>query len=105
LPIPAAVLEGAIHADGKAVDANLRGFRSGLEAAQTANAAAGEGVAARRERLPASSLADLERAIVTEMPAPAREVILEGVRRLVAYQDVSYARLYLNRLAPVRAAD
>ena len=105
LPIPAAVLEGAIHADGKAVDANLRGFRSGLEAAQTANAADGEGVAARRARLPVSSLADLERAIVTEVPAPAREVILEGVRRLVAYQDVSYARLYLDRLAPVRSAD
>src|SRR6478752_4765551 len=105
LPIPAAVLEGAIHADGKAVDANLRGFRSGLEAAQTANAADGEGVAARRARLPVASLADLERAIVTEMPAPAREVILEGVRRLVAYQDVSYARLYLDRLAPVRSAD
>jgi indolepyruvate ferredoxin oxidoreductase beta subunit len=99
------VLEGAIHADGKAVDANLRGFRSGFEAAQTANVAEDEGVAARRARLPVSSLADLERAIVTEMPAPAREVILEGVRRLVAYQDVSYARLYLNRLAPVRAAD
>ena len=51
LPIPAAVLEGAIRADGKAVDANLRGFRSGLEAAQTANVA-GEGVAARRAALP-----------------------------------------------------
>src|SRR5215510_13084467 len=38
LPIPAAVFERAIRADGKAVDANLRGFRSGLDAAARANA-------------------------------------------------------------------
>ena len=105
LPIPATVLEGAIRADGKAVDANLAGFRSGLEAVQTANVAAGEDAPRDARRLPASSLADLERAIVTDMPAPARDVILEGVRRLVAYQDVAYARLYLDRLAPIRAAD
>src|SRR2546423_13504138 len=45
----------------------------------------------------------LERAIV--MPAAARDVVLAGVRRLAAYQDVAYAQLYLDRLAPVRAAD
>ncbi len=39
------------------------------------------------------------------MPPPARDIILEGVRRLVAYQDIAYARLYLDRLAPIRAAD
>ena len=39
------------------------------------------------------------------MPAPARDVIRQGVRRLVAYQDVAYARLYLDRLAPIREAD
>ena len=30
---------------------------------------------------------------------------LEGVRRLAAYQSPSYARLYLDRLKPIRAAD
>src|SRR5260370_24474128 len=38
VPIPAAVFENAIRLDGKAVDANLRGFRSGLDAAANANA-------------------------------------------------------------------
>src|SRR4029078_6395069 len=42
---------------------------------------------------------------VEGMPAPAREVIREGVRRLVAYQDIGYARLYLDRLAKIRLAD
>ena len=39
------------------------------------------------------------------MPAPARDVLLLGVRRLAAYQDIRYARRYLDRLAPIRAAD
>jgi indolepyruvate ferredoxin oxidoreductase beta subunit len=39
------------------------------------------------------------------MPAPAREVMVEGVRRLARYQNARYAQLYLDRLAPIRAAD
>jgi indolepyruvate ferredoxin oxidoreductase beta subunit len=31
--------------------------------------------------------------------------VTEGVRRLAAYQDTAYARLYLDRLAPIRDAD
>ena len=38
-------------------------------------------------------------------PTPARDVIAEGVRRLVDYQDAAYARLYLDRLAAIRDAD
>ena len=29
----------------------------------------------------------------------------EGIRRLVAYQDADYARLYLDHLVDIRAAD
>ena len=39
------------------------------------------------------------------MPAAARAFMTEGVRRLAAYQDLDYARLYLDRLAPIRDAD
>ncbi len=39
------------------------------------------------------------------MPAAAREIIVEGVRRLAAYQDLAYARRYLDRLRPIVAAD
>ena len=105
LPIPAAAFERAIRADGKAVDANLKGFRSGLEAAHATNATVGEGDAAKRGRVTTSSLAELERAIDADMPPLARDIILEGARRLVTYQDMAYARLYLDRLASVRAAD
>ena len=97
LPIPTTVFESAIRADGKAVDANLKGFRSGLEAAQKTKVTVGEGGAAKRGRLPASSVVDLERAIAADMPPSARDIILEGARRLVSYQDIAYARLYLDR--------
>src|SRR5262249_9002457 len=58
-----------------------------------------------RKRGAVASLADLEREIVAVMPAPAREVIQEGARRLVAYQSIAYAQLYIDRLAPIRLAD
>jgi indolepyruvate ferredoxin oxidoreductase beta subunit len=104
LPIPAAAFESAIRADGKAVDANLRGFRAGVDAAGKVNAAIpAEDGAAKGDRPDASALAELERAIV--MPAAARDVVLAGARRLAAYQDLAYAQLYVDRLAPIRAAD
>jgi indolepyruvate ferredoxin oxidoreductase, alpha subunit len=102
LAIPAEAFEAAIRADGKAVEANLRGFRAGLEAVR--NGARTHAGPSKRHRAPAASLADLEREVAA-MPAAAREFMTEGVRRLAAYQDTAYARLYLDRLAPVRDAD
>src|SRR5258708_7651972 len=105
VPIPAAVFENAIRADGKAVDANLRGFRSGLDAAANANARPAVSGIANEDRAAADAeaLVAFERAIV--MPAAARDVVLAGARRLAAYQDLAYAQLYVDRLAPIRAAD
>jgi indolepyruvate ferredoxin oxidoreductase beta subunit len=105
LPISAATFEAAIRADGKAVDANLKGFRAGLKAVQEANFKRTEAAAPARMHPAAAALTDLERSITTTMPASAREVTVEGVRRLARYQSLAYARLYLDRLAAIRAAD
>jgi indolepyruvate ferredoxin oxidoreductase, beta subunit len=102
LPIPAAAFEAAIRADGKAVDTNLRGFRAGYDAARGGSQL--RSVPIKRYQAPAASLADLESEIA-KMPAPARVFMAEGVRRLAAYQDLAYARLYLDCLAPIRGAD
>jgi indolepyruvate ferredoxin oxidoreductase beta subunit len=102
LPIPAEAFEAAIRADGKAVEANLRGFRAGCDAAQ--NGARLHADPFKRHQPAAASLADLEREIV-RMPTAAQAFMIEGVRRLVAYQHLGYARLYLDRLAPIRDAD
>jgi indolepyruvate ferredoxin oxidoreductase, beta subunit len=101
LPIPLEAFEAAIRRDGKAVESNLRGFRAGVAAARDPAASAPANV------LPATAAAalpDFEHAIAA-LPAAAREVAIEGTRRLERYQDAAYARLYLDRLAPIAAAD
>jgi indolepyruvate ferredoxin oxidoreductase beta subunit len=102
LPIALEAFEAAIRHDGKAVESNLRGFRAGLEAAR--NPPANAAPARVSSAAPATSLADFEREIA-ELPAAARDVIGQGLRRLERYQDVTYARLYLERLAPIATAD
>jgi indolepyruvate ferredoxin oxidoreductase beta subunit len=102
LPIPAEAFEAAIRADGKAVNANLRGFRAGFAAALGGSRAKTE--PPKRVQAPSSSLAAMEAEIAT-MPEAARAFMTEGVRRLANYQDLAYARLYLDRLTPTREAD
>lgn len=97
LPIPTEAFESAIREDGKAVESNLRGFAAGLAAAQEHLPAASP-VISKRSAKP--TLSDLE-AEASKMPEPAPAIAVEGVRRLVAYQDADYARLYLDRLKPI----
>lgn len=102
LPIPGDAFEAAIRADGKAIDSNLRGFRAGFDAAR-------DGTQVRANRLKrhheaSVSLADFEREI-ERMPEPARAFMTESVRRLLDYQDLAYARRYLDRLGPICDAD
>ena len=101
LPIPTSAFEAAIRADGKGVDGNLRGFRAGLEAVQKPDVAK----RCRRPMLCARRKPPRLTTTIEKFPEPAREIIREGVRRLVAYQSDAYARLYLDRLAPIRDAD
>jgi indolepyruvate ferredoxin oxidoreductase, alpha subunit len=102
LPIPAEAFEAAIRADGKAVEANLRGFRAGWDAATAGSQTSAE--PAKRHNAPVVLTSNLEIEIAA-MPAAAQVVIAEGVRRLTAYQDRDYARLYLDRLNSIREAD
>jgi indolepyruvate ferredoxin oxidoreductase beta subunit len=100
LPIPLEAFEAAIRRDGKAVESNLRGFRAGVAAARDPAPSA----AAPVPPVDAAALPDFARAIAA-LPSAAREVAIEGTRRLARYQGAAYARLYLDRLAPIGAAD
>jgi indolepyruvate ferredoxin oxidoreductase, beta subunit len=102
LPIPADAFEAAIRADGKAIEANLRGFRAGFAAAAAGSQLSHEPTKRRHAASP--PIADLETEIAG-MPPPAQAVMTEGGRRLAAYQDRAYARLYLERLRPIHDAD
>ncbi|MGC1778294.1 MAG: indolepyruvate oxidoreductase subunit beta family protein [Xanthobacteraceae bacterium] len=102
LPIPGEAFEAAIRADGKAVGANLHGFQAGFAAARAGSQRREE--PKKHQRAAAAWLADVESEIAA-MPEAARLFATEGVRRLAAYQDLDYARLYLGRLKPIHEAD
>jgi len=102
LPLTAEQCEAAIRADGKSVDSNLRGFRAGYEAAR---AKAPPAKLPERKKTAAATLEALEQDVAHTIPAVAQPIAIEGVRRLVPYQSVAYARLYLDRLAPIVEAD
>lgn len=108
LPIPPEAIERAIRAEGKSVDANLRGFAYGL------NVARGEVVelrpAARPTRpapepTPDAKLLALRDRVLREFPAAAHEILVEGTARTFDYQDEAYAKLYLDRLNGVWNAE
>jgi indolepyruvate ferredoxin oxidoreductase, beta subunit len=102
LPLPAEAFEAAIRADGKAVEANLRGFAAGLAAARERAPAGPSSGGAKVHSASTESLADLE-AQAAAFPGAA-DIIVEGLRRLAAWQDLDYARLYLDRLRPIALA-
>jgi indolepyruvate ferredoxin oxidoreductase beta subunit len=112
LPFERAQFEATIERGGVGVKASLAAFgaafervrHGGAEAPPTPPALkAAEGAApppvAHRE--PAIAVL-LQRAAAFH--ADARPLVVEGLRRLVDYQDPAYATLYLDRLAPFEAA-
>src|SRR5690606_2926260 len=98
LPISVEAFRAAIEGEGKAVEANLRGFETGLSLA----AAGDTKPAPKTDAVPSSARPSGE----TENEARARKMLpvvaagiaLEGVRRLTDYQGSEYAALYLDRL-------
>jgi indolepyruvate ferredoxin oxidoreductase, beta subunit len=86
LPIEAEAFRAIIKAEGKAVDANLRGFEAGLKLATSPSPRASP----HPNPLPASG----ERGL----PPEAQAVVAEAMTRLTDYQDRAYAQRYLERV-------
>jgi indolepyruvate ferredoxin oxidoreductase beta subunit len=103
LPIPEEAYREAVRASGIAVPANLAGFDLGLDlaAGKVALSPPAAMVAAPR-KLDAPSL--LSEA-AERMPGECLDIVELGIARLIDYQDIRYARLYLDRLYPILAAD
>jgi indolepyruvate ferredoxin oxidoreductase beta subunit len=102
LPIPPDVFEAQITASGKAVESNLRGFRIGFEAAR-GNIPAPSEASHKRPHAEVAGAQEVA-ARLGFLPASARPLAEEGVKRLVAYQDARYAGLYVERLQSLAAA-
>lgn len=96
LPFPREAFEGAIRHGGKAVDSNLRGFGLGFTRAQDGDPVKASAEAPRDPTSPTGRA--LKSRIEAQLPPAAWPIAVEGVRRLLDYQDRSYAELYLDRL-------
>lgn len=101
LPFPREAFEQAIKSGDKGIEASLAAFAAGFAGAATAHVEA-PADDERADAVPttAAGKARSER-ISRELPACARALAREGVRRLMDYQDQAYADLYLDRLAAI----
>lgn len=103
LPFPREAFEAAIRSGGKGVEASLRAFAVGFDAAQAGVAPAPVAAPApRRTEVtgPDRLRAEWDRlmARVAALPAPVAELAGPGLRKVVEFQDLGYGAAYLDRL-------
>ncbi|WP_066796699.1 indolepyruvate oxidoreductase subunit beta family protein [Sphingomonas soli] len=96
LPFAREAYEAAIRAGGKGVDASLKGFAAGYDAAQGKLVEAVDAPTAPEPTTEAGRT--LAARVRARLPTAAHGFAIEGVRRLMDYQDAAYASLYLDRL-------
>ena len=103
LPFGRESFEAAIRDSAIAVGANLKGFAAGFAGESDKAAAA---TSPSLPPPPRTRTGDkLQARIEAELPERAWALAIEGVRRLLDYQDAMYAELYLDRLGAVAALD
>src|SRR5262249_33852791 len=101
LPMQRTAFEAAIHRGGVGVKESIAAVGAGYAAAE---GVAGPGKAEPPRPATSRRLAPL----MTEADAfaePARTYVRAGIERLADYQDVDYAREYLNKLKPIAEVD
>lgn len=94
LPLAPSAFEDGIRAEGKAVESNLAGFRFGLSHGRNEIEARADLLSSLPPAAAVPALADR----IARLPMSAQAFAAEGIKRLVDYQGVDYARLYLDRL-------
>jgi indolepyruvate ferredoxin oxidoreductase beta subunit len=103
LPWPRSAFEDAVRRSGVGVEASLRALARGFEhAPEDPPAAAAEPTVPRARSAEVQAL--LDRVDGRFGPA-ARGLLIEGLRRLVDYQDPAYAALYLDRIERLHGLD
>lgn len=103
LPFQREAFEQAITRGGKAVPANLRGLATGIDRSEAVRT---EAIAVTAVPEPTTEAGRaLKERIGTTLPSTTQPIAIEGVRRLMDYQDRAYAELYLERLSAIRDVD
>lgn len=103
LPFSRAQFEATIERGGVGVKPSLKAFGAAFARAQGEAEAQ---PAAQQQPVPQPrhpAVRALVERVQRDFPTDAQQVLLEGVRRLIDYQDVDYAGLYLDRVAAIAA--
>ncbi len=103
LPFDRGACEAAIGESGASAQASRRGFSRGYDLT-LAGLASRDTPASSAHANPARTAGRWTDA-VTAFPASCRGIVAAGVERVASFQDERYARLYLERVARVRAAE
>ncbi|MFP6560299.1 indolepyruvate oxidoreductase subunit beta family protein [Paraburkholderia sp. B3] len=107
LPFSRRQFEETIERGGVGVKPSLRAFDLGHGRVNGDDANAGHDAPAPEQAAPAPrdpAVARLLERVRQELPAEVQPIAIEGVRRLIDYQDPAYAAFYLDRLAGLRRA-
>lgn len=110
LPFERAAFEDTIRHSGKGVDASLRAFALGFDAAAAAPASPAPIDTSRPapevpERAASPATQALLDRVKRDFPASAHGMLVAGLRRLIDFQDLAYATEYLDRMDKIRALD
>jgi indolepyruvate ferredoxin oxidoreductase beta subunit len=104
LPFSRAQFEATIERGGVGVKPSLKAFGAAFERAQgddDGEPAKEASVAAPPPQPRHPAVRALVERVQRDFPVPAQDFLLEGVRRLIDYQDLPYAALYLERMAAI----
>ncbi len=110
LPFGRDAFEATIRAAGVGVEGSLRAFAAGFASvsaapeAKPAQAPAPAIISGGSEAERAELVRAVQR-IEQDFPAPSRDMLRHGVRRLVDFQDAAYAHEYLDRVAGLLKLD
>ena len=101
LPFQRMAFEATIRRGGVGVEASVRAFNAGFEAAASGNAPLAPTERPFDPQARDASVQSLVAPIDDALSIVSRPIVSAGVVRLADYQNEDYAKLYLNRLAPV----
>lgn len=105
LPIHRKDFEEIIRESGRAVENNLEAFAKGFAAALSVADTNGERTAHARGVEPGAAVRPLLDRMRNEFPAGCHGMLMEGLRRVVDYQDTEYGEIYLDRVKAVSEID
>jgi indolepyruvate ferredoxin oxidoreductase beta subunit len=101
LPFQRMAFEATIRRGGVGVEASVRAFNAGFEAAASGNTPIAPVERPFDPQARDASVQSLLAPIDGALSIVSRPIVSAGVVRLADYQNEHYAKLYLNRLAPV----